>query len=325
MPGRKFSSNGYRYGFNGKEKDGEIKGEGNSYDFGSRSLYDPRLNRFISVDPRYREFVGMSPYAFAGNNPILFIDKDGEGPWSFILRQAEKFGNMFSGNGFRYDFEVKKMKDDYAIQKETVFLIKEEVYKAQALALAGVKYTPKSEVEIAVEARHNILGDTDPMKGTLKDWTPDMYQEVEMYLDAPVTGYADAFSKALAGTGYEYFNSPYAVITGESLGSTPLTTPSQKMDVLVDIIPVSKLMKPLKAVEIIVGTKKGLKGLEKFNDFAKTTKGLYKGEGHQKRRGFGFRKNESVVGAVETGKKATGAAEDGGDILNSTKNGKDDD
>lgn len=40
VPNRHGSSGSYRYGFNGKEKDDEIKGEGNSIDFGSR-MYDP--------------------------------------------------------------------------------------------------------------------------------------------------------------------------------------------------------------------------------------------------------------------------------------------
>jgi RHS repeat-associated protein len=51
MPNRKYSaSNFYRYGFNGKEKDNEAKGEGNQYDYGFR-VYDPRLGRFLSEDP----------------------------------------------------------------------------------------------------------------------------------------------------------------------------------------------------------------------------------------------------------------------------------
>ncbi|MEZ2442984.1 RHS repeat-associated core domain-containing protein [Chitinophaga sp. RCC_12] len=40
----------YRYGFNGKENDNEVKGEGNQQDYGMR-IYDPRLGRFLSVDP----------------------------------------------------------------------------------------------------------------------------------------------------------------------------------------------------------------------------------------------------------------------------------
>src|ERR1043165_2656899 len=55
------AGNGYRYGFNGQEKDDEAKGEGNSYDFGARS-YDPRLGRWLSVDPMYQKQAGWSPY-----------------------------------------------------------------------------------------------------------------------------------------------------------------------------------------------------------------------------------------------------------------------
>jgi len=68
---------GYRYGFNGQEKDDNIKGAGNSYDFGGRSIYDGRLGRFISVDEYAKVVPNKSPYGYAGNNPIKFIDKDG--------------------------------------------------------------------------------------------------------------------------------------------------------------------------------------------------------------------------------------------------------
>lgn len=74
------SSEGYRYGYNGQEKDNEVKGDENAYDFGGRSIYDGRLSRFISIDPRYREFPAISPYSYAANNPILFSDENGEGP-----------------------------------------------------------------------------------------------------------------------------------------------------------------------------------------------------------------------------------------------------
>lgn len=79
QPGRTFSSPSYRYGFNGYEKDDEVKGLGNSIDFGAR-IYDSRIGRFLSLDPRSREFSFMSPYCFAANNPIYFVDKDGKGP-----------------------------------------------------------------------------------------------------------------------------------------------------------------------------------------------------------------------------------------------------
>ncbi len=69
----------YRYGFQGQEKDDEVKGRGNSYDFGAR-MHDPRIGRFFSRDPLFAVYLDWSPYVFAGNNPIVFIDDNGEGP-----------------------------------------------------------------------------------------------------------------------------------------------------------------------------------------------------------------------------------------------------
>ena len=73
MPGRTYSSPAYRYGFQGQEKDDEIKGEGNSYAFELRML-DSRVGRWFSMDP-YDEY--PSPYLSMGNNPISLIDPDG--------------------------------------------------------------------------------------------------------------------------------------------------------------------------------------------------------------------------------------------------------
>jgi RHS repeat-associated protein len=78
MPGRKYSqaNTKYRYGFNGKENDNEVKGEGNQQDYGMR-IYDTRLGRFLSVDPIADEYPQLTPYQFASNQPIESIDMDG--------------------------------------------------------------------------------------------------------------------------------------------------------------------------------------------------------------------------------------------------------
>jgi len=75
MPGRKFGAGSeYRYGFNGKENDGDI--EEGALDYGLR-IYDSRLGRFLSVDPLSKSYPFYTPYQFAGNGPITFIDIDG--------------------------------------------------------------------------------------------------------------------------------------------------------------------------------------------------------------------------------------------------------
>jgi RHS repeat-associated protein len=66
----------YRYGFNGKEKDDEVSGGGNDYDYGAR-IYNPRLGRFLSIDPLASDYPFYSPYLFAGNKPIMAVDIDG--------------------------------------------------------------------------------------------------------------------------------------------------------------------------------------------------------------------------------------------------------
>jgi RHS repeat-associated protein len=76
MPGRQYNNGSYRYGFNGKENDNEVKGTGNSVDFGAR-IYDPRLGRWLSLDPLMAKYPFVSPYNYVNNNPIIFIDKDG--------------------------------------------------------------------------------------------------------------------------------------------------------------------------------------------------------------------------------------------------------
>ena len=79
IPNRHNSSNSYRYGFNGKEKDDELKGEGNHIDYGMR-IYDDRVGRFLSVDPLTKTYPHYTPYQFAGNTPMAAIDLDGEEP-----------------------------------------------------------------------------------------------------------------------------------------------------------------------------------------------------------------------------------------------------
>jgi RHS repeat-associated protein len=76
QPGRHWSNAVYRYGFNGKENDNEVKGEGNQQDYGMR-VYDPRVGRFLSVDPLTKGYPWYTPYQFAGNKPVWATDLDG--------------------------------------------------------------------------------------------------------------------------------------------------------------------------------------------------------------------------------------------------------
>ena len=79
MPGRTYNGGNYRYGFNGKENDNEIKGNGAQQDFGNRA-YDTRIAKFLSVDRLSATNPGSSPYNVSADNPILLIDINGDNP-----------------------------------------------------------------------------------------------------------------------------------------------------------------------------------------------------------------------------------------------------
>jgi RHS repeat-associated protein len=59
----------YRYGFQGQERDDEMKGLGNSWNYKYR-INDPRLAKFLSIDPLTKKYPHYSPYSFSGNKVI---------------------------------------------------------------------------------------------------------------------------------------------------------------------------------------------------------------------------------------------------------------
>ena len=72
-----------RYQYNGKENVSELGIE--MLDYGFR-WYDPAIARFTTTDPLAEDYSFQSPYAYAANNPIKFIDFMGLGPDDFIVR-----------------------------------------------------------------------------------------------------------------------------------------------------------------------------------------------------------------------------------------------
>jgi RHS repeat-associated protein len=80
LPNRTWSdgSRAYRFRFNGKEKDSETASDNFPIAIGiGARIYDGRLGRWLSLDPMIKEFVGFSAYNFGLNNPVFFIDPDG--------------------------------------------------------------------------------------------------------------------------------------------------------------------------------------------------------------------------------------------------------
>jgi len=75
-PSRNASASNYRFGFQGQEVDNEVKGDGNSVNYKYR-IHDPRLGRFLSIDPLEKDYPWNSPYAFSENRVIDGIELEG--------------------------------------------------------------------------------------------------------------------------------------------------------------------------------------------------------------------------------------------------------
>ncbi|MCB9251555.1 MAG: L,D-transpeptidase family protein [Flavobacteriales bacterium] len=95
MEGRCWSDGAYRFGFNGKENDDEIKGEGNFVAYELR-IYDSRLGRWFSTDPREREYAWQSTYSYFNNSPIAIVDYlGGGGPEENYNKHKGEGGNLY--------------------------------------------------------------------------------------------------------------------------------------------------------------------------------------------------------------------------------------
>jgi hypothetical protein len=86
LPGRSGSSNSYRYGFQGQEKDDELKGSGNSLNYTFR-LHDPRVGRFFALDTLAPKYPFYSPCQFSGNLVIDMVELEGLEPAKTEVKQ----------------------------------------------------------------------------------------------------------------------------------------------------------------------------------------------------------------------------------------------
>ncbi len=158
LPNRHEAGNESRYGFQGQEKDDEIKGEGNSinYKYRMHSLFreygNARVGRFFAVDPLTFSYPHYTPYSFSGNKLIAYRELEGlEEYYSADGTQLGKVGSSTEKRVVNEDIHWRifsDVRDNFSNGLES-------------MSYAGV--TVKVDGDLYNKAENNLLQNSAPL------------------------------------------------------------------------------------------------------------------------------------------------------------------